>query len=85
MFGSIQWADADRAQQLVTEEIPVKVAADEKYKNAQANSDKQNAGIEHDAAPRRVMTSLLKDDTELLEVEHATIERVADTHQPPLV
>ena len=29
------------------------------------NSDKQNARIEHDKALGRVMTSLLKDDTEL--------------------
>ena len=65
MFGAIQWADGDRIQQLVTEEIPTKVAADEKYRNAQANSDKQNARIEHDAALGRVMTSLIKDDTEL--------------------
>jgi type I restriction enzyme, R subunit len=65
MFGAIQWADEDRVRQLVTEEIPAKVAADEAYKNAQANSDKQNARIEHDAALGRVMTSLIKDDTEL--------------------
>jgi type I restriction enzyme R subunit len=65
MFGAIQWADADRVQQLVTEEIPAKVSADEAYRNAQANSDKQNARIEHDAALGRVMTSLIKDDTEL--------------------
>ena len=33
--------------------------------NANANSDKQNARIEHDKALGRVMTALLKDDTEL--------------------
>jgi type I restriction enzyme R subunit len=65
MFGNIEWTDADRIERLVTEEIPAKVAADQAYKNAQANSDKQNARIEHDKALGRVMTSLLKDDTEL--------------------
>jgi len=65
MFGNIQWGDADRIERLVTEEIPAKVAADQAYQNAQANSDKQNARIEHDKALGRVMTSLIKDDTEL--------------------
>jgi type I restriction enzyme, R subunit len=65
MFGNIPWADSDRIEQLVGVEIPAKVAADQAYQNAQANSDKQNARIEHDKALGRVMTSLLKDDTEL--------------------
>jgi type I restriction enzyme R subunit len=65
MFGNIAWADEDRIRRLVSEEIPAKVAADEAYQNAQANSDKQNARIEHDAALGRVMNGLLKDDTEL--------------------
>ena len=50
---------------LITEEIPAKVAADTAYQNAKKNSDKQNARIEHDKALARVMTALLKDDTEL--------------------
>jgi len=41
------------------------VAADTAYQNAQRNSDKQNARIEHDKAIARVMTAVLKDDTEL--------------------
>ena len=65
MFGNIQWADADRIRRLVSEEIPAKVAADQAYRNAQANSDRQNARIEHDKALGRVMTAFLKDDTEL--------------------
>jgi type I restriction enzyme, R subunit len=65
MFGNIQWADADRIRRLVSEEIPAKVAEDTAYQNAQANSDKQNARIEHDKALGRVMTGFLKDDTEL--------------------
>ena len=35
------------------------------YQNAKKNSDKENARIEHDKALRRVMTDVLKDDTEL--------------------
>ena len=41
------------------------MANDTAYKNAQLNSDKQNARIEHDQALLRVMTSVMKDDTEL--------------------
>lgn len=64
-FGSIPWTDADRIHRLVTEEIPNRVAADTAYQNAKRNSDKQNARIEHDKALQRVMTAVLKDDTEL--------------------
>ena len=42
-FGNIAWSDADRIGRLIAEEIPAKVAADQAYQNAQANSDKQNA------------------------------------------
>lgn len=64
-FGNIKWTDADRVHKLITEEIPSKVSADSAYQNARKYSDKQNARIEHDKALRRVMTALLKDDTEL--------------------
>jgi len=64
-FGNIQWSDADRVHKLITEEIPARVAADEAYRNARLNSDRQNARIEHDKALQRVMTALLQDDTEL--------------------
>lgn len=64
-FGNISWVDNDRIRRIITEEIPVKLAADNAYQNAQNNSDKQNARIEHDKALSRVITALLKDDTEL--------------------
>jgi len=64
-FGDIPWADADRVRILITETIPERVAADTAYRNAQRNSDKQNARIEHDKALMRVMTAVMKDDTEL--------------------
>jgi len=64
-FGDIPWEDSDRVRELITETIPARVAADTAYKNAQANSDKQNARIEHDKALVRVMTAVMKDDTEL--------------------
>ena len=64
-FGNIPWTDSDRVHKLITEDIPARVAADTAYKNAKQNSDKQNARIEHDKALARVMTAVLKDDTEL--------------------
>lgn len=64
-FGNIDWTDGDRVRRLITEEIPARVAADVAFQNARQNSDRQNAKIEHDKALLRVMTSLLKDDTQL--------------------
>jgi type I restriction enzyme R subunit len=64
-FGNIAWEDEDRVHRLITEDIPTQVAADTAYRNAQKNNDKQNARIEHDKALARVMTGVLKDDTEL--------------------
>ncbi|MFH7325873.1 type I restriction endonuclease subunit R [Desulfurivibrio sp. C05AmB] len=64
-FGNIPWTDSDRVHKLITEDIPGRVSADAAYQNARKNSDKQNARIEHDKALARVMTAVLKDDTEL--------------------
>ena len=64
-FGGIEWSDEDRVRKLITEEIPVSVAADTSYRNASLNSDRQNARIECDNALSRVITGLLTDDTEL--------------------
>lgn len=64
-FGNIPWTDTDRVHRLITEDIPNRVAVDTAYQNARLNSDKQNARIEHDKALNRVMTAVLKDDTEL--------------------
>ena len=65
LFGDIQWDDADRVRRLITETIPARVSADTAFRNAQQNSDKENARIEHDKALQRVMTSIMKDDNEL--------------------
>ena len=62
---NIRWADEDRVRKLITEDIPNRVAADTAYQNAKKQRDKQNARIEHDKALARVMTAVLKDDTEL--------------------
>jgi type I restriction enzyme R subunit len=64
-FGNVDWKDADKIRRVITEELPERVSADEKYRNAMANSDKQNARIEHDSALQRVLIDLLSDHTEL--------------------
>jgi type I restriction enzyme R subunit len=65
MFGDIEWEDRDRVERILTQELPAKVRSDSKYRNAMANSDRQNARIEHDAALARAMQSFLTDDTQL--------------------
>ena len=64
-FGNIEWKDQDRIQKVIIEELPAKVAGDRAYQNAMANSDKQNARIEHDRALERAMTDLIADHTDL--------------------
>jgi type I restriction enzyme R subunit len=65
LFGKIEWNDADKIGKLIAEEIPARVAQDKAYRNAQANSDRQNAKLEHDKALNRVVLELLSDHTEL--------------------
>ena len=65
LFGDIEWKDGDKIGQVISEELPAKVARDKAYQNALANSDLQNARIEHDKALERAMTELLADHTEL--------------------
>ena len=64
-FGNIEWKDQDKIEKVIAEELPAKVAGDRAYQNAMANSDQQNARIEHDKALERAMTELLADHTEL--------------------
>ena len=65
LFGDIEWKDGDKIGRVISEELPAKVAQDRAYQNALANSDLQNARIEHDRALERAMTELLADHTEL--------------------
>jgi type I restriction enzyme, R subunit len=58
-FGDIPWEDADRVREMISETIPARVAEGIAFKNTQANSDKQNAKIEHDKALVRVMTAVV--------------------------
>ncbi len=64
-FGTVDWKDADRIRRVIAEELPDRVASDAAYQNAMANSDKQNARIEHDRALGRIVTEMVMDQTEL--------------------
>ena len=64
-FGNIEWKDQDKIGRVIAQELPANVAADRAYQNAMANSDKENARIEHDKALERAMTEILADHTEL--------------------
>ena len=57
-FGNIEWKDQDKIEKVIAEELPTKVAGDRAYQNAMANSDRQNARIEHDEALELAMTEL---------------------------
>jgi len=65
LFGNIEWKDEDKIRKVIAEEIPARVAQDKAYQNAQANSDKQNAKLEHDKALNCVVLELLSDHTEI--------------------
>ena len=65
LFGNIDWKDEDKIRKVIVQDIPARVAQDKAYQNAQVNSDKQNAKLEHDRALNRVLLELLSDHTEL--------------------
>jgi type I restriction enzyme R subunit len=65
LFGNIPWEDPERVVEMIADAIPVRVANDQAYQNAQKNSDPQAARLEHDQALQRVMVSLMRDDMEL--------------------
>ena len=62
----VPWSNTDRIYYLLKEGFPKELDADVDYLNAMANSNRQNALIEHDKALARCIPELLKDDTELL-------------------
>ena len=65
MFGDVDWKDADKIGKVIAEDLPARVSADRAYRNAMANSDKDNARIEHDSALGRAVVDLLSDHAEL--------------------
>ena len=64
-FGNIPWEDRDRIMERITNEVPAKVAQDERYRLAIANNDEANAKVEMVRALQAVMFGLLADETQL--------------------
>ena len=64
-FGNIDWKDQDKIEKVLAEELPRKVAENKAYQNAIANSDQQNARIEHDIALQTVIMDYMADHVEL--------------------
>jgi hypothetical protein len=81
-WGNIAWADEDRIQRLIAEDIPARVSADMAYQNAMRNNDKQNARIEHDKALARVVTGMVKDDTHCSSSSATTSHSVSGYPKP---
>ena len=65
LFGNVSWSDRDKIARVIAEEIPPKVAANQKYRNAMRFSDKQNARIEHDQVLQKVLVDLMSVQIEL--------------------
>ena len=58
------FSEPERVTEIINR-MPKQVLEDEPYRNARMNSDKQNAQIEHDAAVRRLVTAMVRCQTEL--------------------
>ena len=58
------FTESDKVAELIRT-LPEQVVTDTAYRNARRNSDAQNARIEHDAALRRLITSMVRTNTEL--------------------
>ncbi len=67
MFGNL-FSDSVETSRIIKEVIPLKVAANRKYQNAQKNSNKETAKLEHDRALQDTITGLVSNHTELFKV-----------------
>ena len=58
------FSEPERVAEVINQ-MPRQVLEDEAYRNAKMNSDRQNAQIEHDSAVRRLITAMVRCQTEL--------------------
>ena len=63
MWGG-KFTEPERVNEVINR-MPGQVLEDENYRNAKMNSDRQNAQIEHDSAVRRLITAMVRCQTEL--------------------
>ena len=59
-----EFTEPERVNEIINQ-MPGQVLEDEDYRNARMNSDRQNAQIEHDSALRRLITAMVRCQTEL--------------------
>ena len=59
-----KFSDRERVEEVISR-IPEQVLEDQKYQNARTNSGRQNAQVELDSALRRLITSMVRCQTEL--------------------
>jgi type I restriction enzyme R subunit len=64
-FGATDFRDQDRVKRFLFEELPEKIGANGRVRNALRNSDTQNARIEHDRALDDELLGSLADHTDL--------------------
>ena len=64
-FGKLKWDNAREISRFLSEELPSRLVQDRAYKNAMANSGRQNAEIEHGSALNRVMLGVLDEHIDL--------------------
>ena len=64
-FGATDFRDQDRVKRFLFEELPEKIGANGRVRNALRNSDTQNARIEHDRAVDDELLGSLADHTDL--------------------
>ena len=63
MWGG-EFTEPERVTEIINR-MPNQVSEDDAYRNARLNSDRQNAQIEHDSALRRLITAMVRCQTEL--------------------
>ena len=59
-----EFTEPERVTEIINR-MPSQVSEDDAYRNARLNSDRQNAQIEHDSAVRRLVTAMVRCQTEL--------------------
>lgn len=64
-FGDIEWSDKDKVRQILTEQLPSEMKANQEIMDAVKHSDRQNAKISSDKKLEEVMQQYLFSQTEI--------------------
>ena len=72
LWGGV-FTEPERVTEIINR-MPEQVLEDEPYRNARLNSDRENAQIEHDSAVRRLITAMVRCQTELYKAYTGNVE-----------